>query len=62
MPVGGDDQPQPGLLRGAGVDVAQVEPVGLAVHLEEGARLERALDHALDVDIARRTLPDPPAR
>ena len=37
------------------VRVAQVEPVGLRVDLERGARLRRALDDLLDVDVGART-------
>ena len=40
----------------------QVEPVGLRVDLEERPRLERLLDHALEVDVRRRALADLPAR
>src|SRR5579859_4329501 len=61
VPVRGDDELQSCLLRGPRVDVAQVEPVRLAVDLEEGARRERALDHPPDVDGARRALRDPAA-
>ena len=61
MPVRGDDELQPRLLRGPCVHVTQVEPVGLAVDLEHGPGLERALDHALDVDVARRARADPAA-
>ena len=42
------------LPRAARVDVAQVEAVGLRVHLEERPRLEPLLDHTLDVDVGRR--------
>ena len=41
--------------------VAQVEPVGQAVHLERDAGLERDLDHALQVERVRRPVPDQPA-
>ena len=37
------------------VDVAQVEPVGLAVDLERGARLDRAGDDLLDVELGARS-------
>src|SRR5438445_6491148 len=62
MTVGGDDKLQSGLLRGTGMDVAQIEPVRLAVDLEEGARLERPYDHPPDVDVPCRALRDPAAR
>ena len=54
--VGGNDELQPRVLGGARVDISQVEPVGLAVDLEHGPRLERALDHPLDVDVPGRPL------
>ena len=56
VPVGVDDELQPGLARGARVHVAQVEPVRLRVELEERLRLERLLDHALEVDVDRAAL------
>ena len=52
--VGVDDELQPRLARRARVHVAQVEPVRLRVDLEERLRLERLLDHALEVDVDRR--------
>src|SRR4029079_11180181 len=59
--VGRDDELEPSFLRSASVDVPQVEPVRLAVDLEQRAGLEGTLDHALDVDVAWGPLPDPPA-
>ena len=41
--------------------IAQVEPVGLSVDLEEAARLERSLDHTRNVDVARAARADAPA-
>jgi len=41
--------------------VAQVEPVGLPVDLEEAADLEGLLDDASDVDVARPARADAPA-
>ena len=41
--------------------LAQVEAIRLTVDLQHRSRLERADDHAPDVDVARRPLADPPA-
>jgi len=38
--------------------VLQIETIGLAVDLEEAADLERLLDHARDIDVARPTRAD----
>jgi hypothetical protein len=60
--VGIDHDLQPGFTSCAGVNVTQVEPVGLRVHLEECPCLERLLDHALEVEWRRRSLADPAGR
>src|SRR5439155_16018354 len=56
--VGVDHELEPGLARRARVHVGQIETVGLRIDLEERARLERLLDHALDVDRGGLALPD----
>src|SRR4051812_1439064 len=61
MRVGVDDELQPGFLRRARVHIAQVEPVGLPIDLQEASDLDRLLDHALDVDRPRPANADPPA-
>ncbi len=52
--VARDRDLQAGLGRGAGMRVAQVEPVRLRVDLEEGAGAERGLDDAPEVEVRRR--------
>src|SRR5579862_109937 len=58
--IGVEHELESRLLRRARMDIAEVEAVRLAVHLEKRPRGERALDDALDVDVARRALVDPP--
>ncbi len=62
MPVARDHERHPGLAGEPCVRVAQVEPVGLGVDLEERARRQSALDHLLDLDRGRVADVDPPAR
>ncbi len=49
-----DDDRHAGLADRPGVDVAQVEPIGLRVDLEERAGGERRRNHPLEVDVGAR--------
>src|SRR5262249_25588898 len=56
----GDDETKTRLARGSGMDVAEIEPVGLRVDLEERPRLERLRDHAVEVEVSAWTTADLP--
>ena len=58
MTVGVDHELETCLPGRACVHVGQIESVGLRVDLEERSRLERLLDHALDIDRCRLALAD----
>src|SRR5437762_7895189 len=53
MGVAGDREQDARLAGRPRVSVAEVEPVGLGVDLEEGVRRERGLEHTPEVDIRR---------
>lgn len=58
MRVGRDRNLHAQRLRRLGMDIDQIQPVGLGIDLEKTAALARGGDHPLDVDVIGIALPD----